>query len=557
MRIEGSGERKCAEFDIALIDMEERKLITSGMSLGKRLTLSFTLVISLMTLLAALAYVRIANLNGEIDRIIKDRYPKTAVANDIKAQINEISRSMLGILIMADPGQIKAEVEKIDKVSLVNNEAIATLDKIITDEKGRELLKSIVEIRDKFRPLQQAFITLVNEDKKDEAQLKYLFSMRPLQKKYFDALDLFVQYQNGQMETAGDSSTHMANQTQWLILILAVAAALTSTVVGFLVTRSIVRPLKTAMGVTQRVAAGDLTSNIDTQSQDEVGQMMTGLKHMNDSLKQLVGEVRASTTIIASTSQEIAAGNLQLNDRTVEQAQTLQETTSSMHDLTSIVKQNADSTQEANELAASASEVAIKGGAVVSQVVQTMGSIHASSKKIADIIGVIDGIAFQTNILALNAAVEAARAGEQGRGFAVVASEVRSLAQRSATAAKEIKALIDDSVSNVENGSRLVGQAGTTMTEVVESVKRVTTIMSEITAANREQSAGIQRVNHSIVRMDEVTQQNAAMVEEAASAAQALHNEADLLSRSISVFKLDDHDEPRLSSNTLALGHHR
>ncbi|OGB30767.1 MAG: hypothetical protein A3F78_02340 [Burkholderiales bacterium RIFCSPLOWO2_12_FULL_61_40] len=532
-------------------------MITSGMSLGKRLTLSFTLVISLMTLLAALAYVRIANLNGEIDRIIKDRYPKTAVANDIKAQINEISRSMLGILIMADPGQIKAEVDKIEKVSQANNDAIASLDKIIMDEKGRELLKSIVEIRDKFRPLQQAFITLVNEDKKDEAQLKYLFSMRPLQKKYFDALDLFVKYQNGQMETAGDSSTHMANQTQWLILILAVAAAATSTVVGFLVTRSIVSPLKTAMGVTQRVAAGDLTSNIDTQSLDEVGQMMTGLKHMNDSLKQLVGEVRSSTNIIASTSQEIAAGNLQLNDRTVEQAQTLQETTSSMHDLTTIVKQNADSTQEANELAASASEVAIKGGNVVTQVVQTMGSIHASSKKIADIIGVIDGIAFQTNILALNAAVEAARAGEQGRGFAVVASEVRSLAQRSATAAKEIKALIDDSVANVENGSRLVGQAGTTMTEVVESVKRVTTIMAEITAANREQSVGIQRVNHSIERMDEVTQQNAAMVEEAASAAQALHNEADLMSRAISVFKLGAQDEPRLTATTLAIGHQR
>jgi len=544
-------------YGFELNDIEEHKMITSGMSLGKRLTLSFTLVISLMTLLAALAYVRIANLNGEIDRIIKDRYPKTAVANDIKAQINEISRSMLGILIMADPGQIKVEVDKIEKVSQANNDAIAALDKIITDEKGRELLKSIVEIRDKFRPLQQTFITLVNEDKKDEAQLKYLFSMRPLQKKYFDALDLFVKYQNGQMETAGDSSTHMANQTQWLILILAVAAAVASTVVGFLVTRSIVSPLKTAMGVTQRVAAGDLTSNIDTQSLDEVGQMMTGLKHMNDSLKQLVGEVRASTNIIASTSQEIAAGNLQLNDRTVEQAQTLQETTSSMHDLTTIVKQNADSTQEANELAASASEVAIKGGKVVTQVVQTMGSIHASSKKIADIIGVIDGIAFQTNILALNAAVEAARAGEQGRGFAVVASEVRSLAQRSATAAKEIKALIDDSVANVENGSRLVGQAGTTMTEVVDSVKRVTTIMAEITAANREQSVGIQRVNHSIERMDEVTQQNAAMVEEAASAAQALHNEADLMSRAISVFKLDALDEPHLSSKTLAIGHQR
>lgn len=532
-------------------------MIISGMSLGRRLTLSFTLVISLMALLAGLAYVRISDLDREIDRIVKDRYPKTAIANDIKAQINEISRGMLSILIMADPGQIKAEVEKIEKISGTSTETLATLDKILTDEKGRELLKSIVDIRDKFQPLQKAFIALVNEDKKEEAQLKYLFSMRPLQKKYFDALDMFVKYQDGQMATAGDSSASMATQTKFMILTLAVLAAVASTVVGFLVTRSIVKPLKAATGVTRRVAAGDLTSAVENHSQDEVGQMMKGLQHMNDSLRQLVGDVRSSTHIITSTSQEIAAGNLQLNDRTVEQAQTLQETTSSMHDLTAIVNQNADSTREANALAASASAVAVKGGVVVSQVVETMGSIHASSKKIADIIGVIDGIAFQTNILALNAAVEAARAGEQGRGFAVVASEVRSLAQRSATAAKEIKTLIDVSVANVEAGSRLVGQAGTTMTEVVDSVKRVTTIMAEITAANREQSAGIERVNHSIVRMDEVTQQNAAMVEEAASAAQSLYNEADLLSRAMSVFKLGNDDAAPAATTAFAIGHAR
>ncbi len=531
-------------------------MVISGMSLGKRLTLSFTLVIALMALLAGLAYVRIADLSGEFDVIIKDRYPKTAIANDIKAQINEISRSMLGILIMADPGQIKAEVEKIEKFSIANTEAIATLDKIITDDRGRELLQTITEIRNKFLPLQQAFVALVNEDLKEEAQLKYLFSMRPLQKKYFDALDAFVTHQNGQMESAGDNSTHIANQTQWLILILALAAAMASAVVGFLVTRSIVNPLKAAMAVTQRVAAGDLTSSIATHSQDEVGRMMEGLKHMNDSLRQLVGEVRSSTQVIASTSQEIATGNHQLNDRTVQQAQVLQETTASMHDLTTIVQQSAQSTQAANELAACASSVAIKGGDVVSQVVQTMGSIHASSKKIADIIGVIDGIAFQTNILALNAAVEAARAGDQGRGFAVVASEVRSLAQRSATAAKEIKTLIDASVASVETGSRLVNQAGTTMTEVVDSVKRVSTIMAEITAANREQSAGIARVNQSIERMDEVTQQNAAMVEEAASAAQSMHNEADHLSHAMSVFKLGDTTGDAPARNTpLSLGH--
>ncbi len=517
--------------------------MTSRMSLGKRLTLSFTAVIVFMALLAILSSVRIAGLSREIELIVKDRYPKTNIANSIKSQINEISRGMLGVLIMTDPGQIKGEIDKIEQVSAANNAAIAELDKILTDEKGRELLKSIVEIRDKFKPLQAAFVTLVNEDKKEEAQLKYLFSMRPLQKKYFDALDAFVKYQDGQMQSAGDNSAEVARRTELWILVLALTAAVLSTVIGILVTRSIVGPLRNAMAITQRVADGDLTSDIASGGQDELGRMTDGLRHMNDSLRQLVGDVRASAQTIAATAQEIAAGNHQLNDRTVEQAQTLQETTSSMHELTAIVRHSADSTQEANQLAASASHIAVKGGQVVSQVVETMGSINASSKKIADIIGVIDGIAFQTNILALNAAVEAARAGEQGRGFAVVASEVRSLAQRSATAAKEIKTLIDDSVSSVETGSRLVGQAGTTMTEVVDSVKRVTTIMAEITSANREQNASIERVNHSIARMDEVTQQNAAMVEEAASAAQSMHNEADLLSGAISVFKLGENDD--------------
>jgi len=512
----------------------------SGLSLRKRLTLSFAVVIGLMGLLAVLAHGRIGGLNHEIEALISEQYPKTTIANGIKAQINEVSRSMLGILIMTDPGQIKAELANIQKTNAANNEALATLDKILTDEAGREHLKTLLQIRDKFRPQLQAFVTLVNEDKKDEAQLKYLFSMRPLQKKYFEALDAFVTYQDQQMASAGVDSTRLAQQTQLLILIIALVAIGVSALVGWLVTRSIVGPLRLAMGVTRRVASGDLTSTIGAASRDEVGQMMDGLKHMNDSLRQLVGAVRSSTDLMTLTAQEIAAGNHQLNERTVDQAHTLQETTTAMNELTVVVRQNADSTHEANALAASASQVAVRGGAVVSQVVQTMGSIHASSQKIADIIGVIDGIAFQTNILALNAAVEAARAGEQGRGFAVVAAEVRSLAQRSATAAKEIKALIADSVASVEAGSRLVGQAGSTMTEVVSSVQRVTRIMTGITAANQAQSTGIERVNQSIVRMEEVTQQNAAMVEEAASAAQAMQDEAHRLSHAISVFKLGE-----------------
>jgi methyl-accepting chemotaxis protein-1 (serine sensor receptor) len=302
--------------------------------------------------------------------------------------------------------------------------------------------------------------------------------------------------------------------------------------------RAIARPLAEAVDVARSVAAGDLTKKIEVNSADETGQLLQALKDMNASLVKIVSEVRGGTETIATASHEIASGNLDLSARTETQASSLEETASSMEELTSTVKQNADSAWQANQLAVSASEVAVKGGAVVSQVVDTMGSINESAKKIVDIIGVIDSIAFQTNILALNAAVEAARAGEQGKGFAVVAAEVRHLAQRSAAAAKEIKSLIDDSVEKVHVGATLVDQAGATMQEIVASVKRVTDIMGEISTASREQTNGIEQVNQAIAQMDEVTQQNAALVEEAAAAAASLQDQASGLSRVVSVFRL-------------------
>ncbi len=312
--------------------------------------------------------------------------------------------------------------------------------------------------------------------------------------------------------------------------------------------RSITRPLAQAVDVAQRVAAGDLTSAIEVKTKDETGMLLRALKDMNESLKKIVGEVRSGAEAIGSGTKQIASGNADLSQRTEEQASSLEETASSMEELTSTVKQNAENAKQANQLAVSASEVAVKGGSVVSEVVGTMSSINDSSKKIVDIISVIDGIAFQTNILALNAAVEAARAGEQGRGFAVVASEVRSLAQRSAAAAKEIKGLIGDSVDKVGAGTKLVDEAGKTMQEIVASVKRVTDIMSEITAASQEQSSGIEQVNQAITQMDEVTQQNAALVEEAAAAAESLEEQAQNLEATVAVFKLgqDTMDTPAL-----------
>ena len=309
--------------------------------------------------------------------------------------------------------------------------------------------------------------------------------------------------------------------------------------VGAWLIRAITQPLNAAVRIADGIAAGNLMQRIDVQSGDETGRLTQSLKDMNESLVGIVSQVRRGTDTIASASSQIASGNMNLSSRTEEQASSLEQTAASMEQLTATVKQNAEHARQANDLAQSAADVAGKGGAVVAQVVDTMGSINASSQKISDITGVIDGIAFQTNILALNAAVEAARAGEQGRGFAVVASEVRSLAQRSAAAAREIKVLIGNSVEQVEVGARLVDQAGTTMGEIVDSVQRVTTIMREITLASSQQTTGIEQINQAITQMDEVTQQNAALVEQAAAAAEALQDQAAHLAQVVSVFKLD------------------
>jgi len=318
-----------------------------------------------------------------------------------------------------------------------------------------------------------------------------------------------------------------------------VCGVLLAAFIGVWLIRAISRPLNEAVRLAESVAAGDLTQRIDVHSQDETGQLMQAMKNMNESLAGIVGQVRGGTEAIAVATREIATGNADLSSRTESQASSLEETASSMEELTSTVRQNAENARQANQLVVSTADVAVKGGQVVGQVVDTMASIKESSRKIADIIGVIDGIAFQTNILALNAAVEAARAGEQGRGFAVVASEVRNLAQRSAGAAKEIKALIEDSVGKVDAGGKLVDEAGKTMDEIVGSVKRVTDIMGEIAAASQEQSAGIEQVNQAVGQMDEMTQQNAALVEQAAAAAESLQDQAAKLAEAVSVFKLD------------------
>jgi methyl-accepting chemotaxis protein-1 (serine sensor receptor) len=341
---------------------------------------------------------------------------------------------------------------------------------------------------------------------------------------------------------AQDSAKANRSAAMSLMFMIAATVLLGGAIVWWMVV-GITRPLTQAIGIAKTVAAGDLRTEVEVKGKDEVGELLDALKHMNDNLSSIVGRVRSGTDTIAHASSEIAAGNLDLSARTEEQASSLEETASSMVELTSTVRQNNENAHQARTLASAASQVAVKGGATVSEVVKTMGAINESSRRIVDIIGVIDGIAFQTNILALNAAVEAARAGEQGRGFAVVAGEVRNLAHRSAAAAREIKELIGDSVARVEAGSKLVGQAGVTMDEVVASVERVTAIIGEIAVASNEQQDGIEQVSIAINQMDSVTQQNAALVEEAAAAADALQQQAASLAEAVSVFQLRDQPE--------------
>ena len=361
----------------------------------------------------------------------------------------------------------------------------------------------------------------------------------PTQK--IDGIVAFVLDQSNQMMTASTQQAEASYRTACMLLLTAVGlAAVFGGAVTLWLGKSITGPLHKALELAETVASGDLRGSIEATGRDETGQLLKALAGMNRSLIKIVSEVRHSTHTINDAAKEIARGNLDLSARTEDQASSLEETASAMEQLTSTVKQNADNARQANGLAVTASEVAMKGGTVVSQVVHTMGSINDSSKKIVDIISVIDGIAFQTNILALNAAVEAARAGEQGRGFAVVAAEVRNLAQRSAAAAKEIKALIGDSVEKVDAGAKLVDQAGATMDEIVASVKRVSDIIAEISVASAEQTSGIEQINVAITQMDEVTQRNAALVEEAAAAADSMQQQGEVLVDVVSVFKIDE-----------------
>ncbi|NQE49090.1 methyl-accepting chemotaxis protein [Herbaspirillum rubrisubalbicans] len=517
-----------------------------------RLGVCFAALIAVMCVIAVVGVKSLWVVSDATDEIVNDRYVKVALVNQIGEKVNIAARALRNAIIAPDQATADKYLERAKNGTREVNEHMADLEKRLNTPKAKEIFDRLKEARAGYAKPRDKLWELIGQQKKAEASEHLFKEVIPAQDRYFVALNEMTAFQASLMDqSVAKSNAASANAVNTVVVLSAVAVVL-SVLAALWITRSITRPLNEAVQVATAVAAGDLTVQIAATSKDETGVLLASLKSMNDNLHRIVSLVREGTDTINTASSEIATGNLDLSSRTEEQAGALEETASAMEELTSTVKQNADNARQANTLAETASQVAIQGGSVVSEVVQTMSQINDASRKIVDIISVIDGIAFQTNILALNAAVEAARAGEQGRGFAVVASEVRTLAQRSAAAAKEIKGLIDTSVERVDNGSRLVEQAGHTMEEVVASVKRVTDVVAEITAASGEQSDGIEQINQAIVQMDEVTQQNAALVEEAAAAAQSLQEQSGRLVETVSIFKLSSHDQQRAAAPAAA-----
>ncbi|RJG15232.1 methyl-accepting chemotaxis protein [Massilia cavernae] len=481
---------------------------------------------------------------GMANQAMKSNYEHRLVPVEYLDQVIRIvdkNQLSVALALTSDPAAIAREVADIEKRAALVGQIWQRYQAIAPVGEEKEVADKFIASRSRYvaQGLNPALAALRAGDIEAARQVLH-GPMKQLFKPVQENMDLLLRHQIELARAEFEDSQRIYKLVRISCITGIVFGVIISSLVGLWLIRAISRPVGKAVKVARSVAQGDLTQQIEVSTQDETGQLMAALKDMNANLVAMVRKVHAGSDEISSASTQIASRNADLSGRTEQQASSLEETAASMEELTSTVRQNADNARQANQLAQSASDVALKGGEVVAQVVTTMGSINASSTKIVDIIGVIDSIAFQTNILALNAAVEAARAGEQGRGFAVVASEVRHLAQRSAAAAGEIKTLIGDSVDKVESGTRLVDEAGATMAEIVERVRRVTDIMGEITSASAEQSSGIEQVNRAIALMDEATQQNAAQVEEAAAVAELLRDQAHSLAQAISVFKLGE-----------------
>ena len=515
--------------------------------ISTRLYTGFGLVLLLLIIVTALGINRVQKIDAILTNISDVNNVKQRHAINFRGSVHDRAIALRDVVLAPDAAAAKPELARIETLAANYAQAATPLDQILgggkdVTEAERTALAAIKASEAAAQPIIAKVIQLRLAD--DVAGATALLQQQGAAAftGWLASVNQLIDLEEKMSREQADSATNVARSFFFFMVLLCLGAIAIGTVAAWRISHGLLRQLggepDYAAAIAGEIAAGNLAVKIATGPNDR-SSLLYAMRGMRDSLVDIVSQVRAGTQTIATNSREIAAGNLDLSNRTEQQAGSIEETATSMEQLTGTVRQTAEHAIEANELAVSASGVAVKGGTVVAQVVQTMAAINESSKKIVDIIGVIDGIAFQTNILALNAAVEAARAGEQGRGFAVVATEVRSLAQRSSQAAKEIKSLIDDSVERVDTGARLVDEAGTTMQDIVDSVKRVTDIMGEISIATREQSSGIEQVNQAIGMMDQVVQQNAALVEQSASAAASLEEQAGGLSQVVSVFKLD------------------
>jgi methyl-accepting chemotaxis protein len=533
-----------------------------NMKVGARLGLGYALVICLLVTNVGFGLRKMGEMQDRTSEITDVNNIQLNLLSTMRQSISERMVALRNLALLTDMNAMRPEVARLREQEKIYKEALEKFGKTLDDPTTTSDEKTLFA---KLAEREQAAIAPMAEgerlglaNKADEATPLLMNKIDPLQDAWLGSVDELARLEEKLNGEAGQEARKDYHDAVRLMLILTAIAIGVGVVAATAVTRNLIRQLggepQAAAHVAASIAAGDLTVDVPVKPNDK-GSLMLAMRDMRDKLAAIVAEVRTGTDTIATAASEVSSGNLDLSARTEQQAGALEETASSMEELTSAVRQNADNAQQANAMAASASEAAQAGGRIVADVVGTMDAIAASAKKIVDIIGVIDGIAFQTNILALNAAVEAARAGEQGRGFAVVAGEVRNLAHRAGSAAKEIKLLIDDSVEKVGAGTTLVGQAGVTMDDIVNRVKGVTDVMAEISAASRGQSSGIEQVNQAIVQMDQVTQQNAALVEEASAASQSMQEQAGKLASLVGMFNVTPAARP--AQARLAVAHTR
>jgi methyl-accepting chemotaxis protein len=517
----------------------------SRISIKSKLLGGFSGMAAIVIVVSILALNALNTSTAGFSFYVDSTKARADVATDIRTSVDRRALAARNLVLVTTPEDAAVEKAAVLAAGDDVKSNLARLDEMMAKgndvpEQAKQLVAEINRVEASYGPVAAAIVGLALNNQRDQAIAKMNTECRPLLAQLINATNAYASYTHAREEMLVDEFNQRATRQRDLLLIICLAAVALAMLAGTFITRSITRPIMTAVEIARTVAKGDLSRTVRVQGNDETRDLLEALKEMTERLTEIVGRVRDSSTSISGAAGEIAAGNADLSQRTEEQAASLEETAASMEQLSSTVKQNAENAKHGSALASNASEVAQKGSEVVIQVVHTMQGISESSNKIADITGIIEGIAFQTNILALNAAVEAARAGEDGRGFAVVASEVRSLAQRSSAASKEIKELIAASVQKIQDGSALASKAGQTMQEATQAVARVTGIMSEIAAASDEQSRGVDQVNTAIGQMDEVTQQNAALVEEAAAASQSLDDQGRQLGEAMAFFHLGE-----------------